>query len=111
MVAESEEGKERERRGEKRGRGRGKGTYLATTHAQSCKRILERLFKAEEFEDREVDGGMEAETTFIRADRRVELSVKWKLECEVWRGEVRWHDGMLRERCVSGMRKIEWDRI
>jgi len=38
------------------------------------------LFKTEEFEDGEIDGGMETKTTFIGSEGRVELVVRRYLE-------------------------------
>lgn len=49
------------------------GATLAATYVQSRERILECLFEAEEFEDREVDGGMQAESALVWAQSRVEL--------------------------------------
>ena len=49
------------------------GTALTTAHRQRGECILEGLFEAEELQDREVDRGMEADTTLVWADSVVEL--------------------------------------
>ena len=48
-------------------------TALAAAHGESGKSVFEGLLEAEELEDREIHGWMEAEATFVRADRVVEL--------------------------------------
>jgi len=50
------------------------GTTLATTHGQRGKGVLESLFKTEELQDAEVHGGMEAQTTLVRANGTVKLN-------------------------------------
>ena len=49
------------------------GTTLAATHVEAGKGILKDLLETQELEDREVDSGMEAETTLVRTEGRVEL--------------------------------------
>ena len=46
---------------------------LTTTNIQARQRILEDLLESQELEDRQVDGGVEAETTLVGAKCRVEL--------------------------------------
>ena len=46
---------------------------LCTAHRQTCKAVLEGLFKAKEFYYRFVYGGMEAQSAFIGTDCGVEL--------------------------------------
>ena len=48
-------------------------TALAPAHGESCEGVLEDLFEAQELEHREGDGRMEAEASFVRPDRVVEL--------------------------------------
>lgn len=49
------------------------GTTLTTAHHETCESVLENLLETKELEDREVDGGMETETTLVRTKSRVEL--------------------------------------
>jgi hypothetical protein len=49
------------------------GAALAAAHHEAREGVFEDLFKAEEFEDGEIDGGMEAETAFVRAESGIEL--------------------------------------
>jgi len=46
---------------------------LSATHAKPGERIFENLLETEEFEDREIDCGMEAKAAFVRAECRVVL--------------------------------------
>jgi hypothetical protein len=46
---------------------------LATSHVQAGKGILEDLLETQELEDGQVDGRVEAETTLVGAESRVEL--------------------------------------
>lgn len=49
------------------------GAALAAAHHEAREGIFKDLFKAEEFEDREIDSGMETETAFIRTEGGIEL--------------------------------------
>jgi len=49
---------------------------LAAAHRQGGEGILEGLFKGEEFEDREVDRGVKAHPTLVRADGRAVLDAE-----------------------------------
>lgn len=49
---------------------------LATSHHETSERVLERLLKAEELQDREVDRGMESEAALVGAECRVELCIR-----------------------------------
>ena len=49
------------------------GAALAAAHGEGGEGVLQDLLKAEELDDGEVDGGMEAETALVGADRAVEL--------------------------------------
>ena len=46
---------------------------FAAAHGQAGQAVLEALLKAEELQDRQVDGGVEAQTALVGADGRVEL--------------------------------------
>ena len=48
-------------------------TTLSTTHREGCEGILECLFETEEFQDRKVHRRVEADTSLVRTDGRVEL--------------------------------------
>lgn len=47
---------------------------FTTTHHQTRQGILEDLFKTQEFQDGEVDSGVQSESTFVRSKSRVELN-------------------------------------
>ena len=47
---------------------------LAATHRKRRKRVLEYLLECEEFENREVDGRVEAKAAFIRTNRAIHLN-------------------------------------
>ena len=49
------------------------GAALAAAHRQAGQRVLEYLLKAEELDDAQVDGRMEAKTALVGADCGVEL--------------------------------------
>ncbi len=53
--------------------GREVGATLCATHRERCQGVLEGLLEAEEFQNRKVDGGVEADTPLVRADSVVEL--------------------------------------
>ena len=53
--------------------GREVATAFTAAHRQGGEGVFECLFKAEEFEDREVHGSVEADTAFVRANGVVEL--------------------------------------
>ena len=46
---------------------------LAAAHGQAGQAVLEALLKAEELQDRQVDGGVEPQTALVGADGGVEL--------------------------------------
>ena len=46
---------------------------LAAAHGQRGQCVLERLLEAKELQDREVNGGVEAQTALVRTDGRIEL--------------------------------------
>lgn len=48
-------------------------TTLATAHHQASQGVFEDLLEAEELENGQVDRGVEAESTLVRAEGRVEL--------------------------------------
>ena len=48
-------------------------TPFATAHRQGCQGVFKGLFKAEEFQNREVYGRVEAHPAFERPDSRAEL--------------------------------------
>jgi len=48
-------------------------TAFGATHRQGGERVLEGLFEAEKFEDREIDAGVEAQAALVGSDRIVEL--------------------------------------
>jgi hypothetical protein len=50
------------------------GSALAAAHAQAGECILEGLLETEELEDRQVHGGVQAQSAFVRPQRRVELN-------------------------------------
>jgi hypothetical protein len=52
------------------------GTTLTTTHREASEGVLEDLLETEELENREVDSGVETETTLVRAKSRVELDTE-----------------------------------
>ena len=49
---------------------------LAATDGQAGQGILENLFEAQEFDDAQVDGGMEAQPALVGADGTVELDAE-----------------------------------
>lgn len=49
-------------------------TALTATHVQAGQCILEDLLKSQEFQDGQIDSGMESETALVGAKRRVELN-------------------------------------
>ncbi len=58
------------------------GATLGTAHVQSGQGILEDLLETEELEDGKVDGGVEAETTLVGAQGRVELHTEALVDLE-----------------------------
>jgi len=58
------------------------GTTLTTTHGEAGKSVLEDLLETEELEDREVHGGVETETTLVRAEGRVELNTETAVDSD-----------------------------
>ncbi len=48
-------------------------TSLGTAHRKGCEGVLEGLLERKELHDREVDRGMETDTTFVRTDGGVHL--------------------------------------
>lgn len=59
------------------------GTTLTTTHVQAGEGILEDLLKTEELQDGQVDGGVETETTLVRAKGGVELDTETAVDLNV----------------------------
>jgi hypothetical protein len=58
-------------------------TTLTTTHVQAGEGILEDLLETEELQDRQVDGGVETETTLVRAKGGVELDTETAVDLNV----------------------------
>ena len=57
------------------------GATLAASHHKTGQSVLENLFEAEELEDGEIDGGMEAETTLVGTEGGIELNcVNWRIK-------------------------------
>jgi len=50
------------------------GAALAAAHGQSGQGVLEDLLEAEELDNGEVDGGMEAQAALVRSDSGIELN-------------------------------------
>lgn len=46
---------------------------LSTSHHETRQGVLKDLFEAQELKDREVDGGVQTESTLVRTESRVEL--------------------------------------
>ena len=59
------------------------GAALAAAHGQGGQRVLEDLFEAEELQDGEVDGGMEAQAALVGADGAVELDAEAAVDAVV----------------------------
>jgi hypothetical protein len=49
------------------------GSSFSSSHAETGQRVLESLLEAEELEDGQVDGGVEAETALVGTESRVVL--------------------------------------
>jgi len=49
------------------------GSTLPSTHAKTCKSILEYLLETKELEDGKVDGGMESQSALVGSQSRVVL--------------------------------------
>ena len=56
---------------------------LAAAHGQAGQGVLEDLLKAEELDDGEVDGGMEAQATLVGAESGVELDAEAAVHVDV----------------------------
>lgn len=59
------------------------GTTLATAHVEAGQGILEDLLKAEELENGQVHGGVEAEAALVRAQGRVELDAVTAVDADL----------------------------
>lgn len=63
------------------------GTTLTTTHVETGEGILEDLLETEELEDGQVHGGVETETTLVRAESGVELDTETTVDLNL--GQIR----------------------
>ena len=84
---------------------------LAAAHRQRGECILEGLLEAEEFQDRQVNRGVEAKTAFVRANSRVELhavaNVDLHLTLVVDPGYTEGHDALGLNQTLDGLSLLE----
>lgn len=53
------------------------GSTFSSSHAETGQCVLEGLLEAEELEDGQVDGGVEAETALVGTESGVVLKARW----------------------------------
>ena len=59
------------------------GTALAAAHGERGEGVLEDLLEAEELEDAQVDGGVEAEAALVGPDGTVELDTETAVDADI----------------------------